>query len=422
MLLQSRVRSNSLFTDHRIVEFSRSKSREDELQGELAIARKNYQLSLLISSFDCRKAIQYAKDLEGYLGENPVAFNVDAQVWVMGVMEKISMLQETSDKFHVWLRGQFLQPGLPEDNTVLRERTERAAAHFVKELDLLTQLLLQSPAVTDSRLHAKEYNEGIREIFGELSMKRFLLQGFEGKLDVEAWHKRKREFVVPPFTVNAYAGEARQRIESPHPVLYHRLRKMRDTICEKKDQPIYMVASSKTLEEMVSYLPQTSDELEDVSGFGKVKVEKYGEQFLEIIRQYCKENNLSTPVREKATARPRKEKKEKQEKKERKEAGDTKRATFSLYKEGKRVNEIAQQRNLAISTIEGHLAYFIEKGELNVDELVSRDKRILIEPLLKDQTETGAGAIKSRLGEAVSFGEIRWVIASAAFQKHNQSE
>jgi hypothetical protein len=420
MLLQSMVRSNSLFTDQRIVQFSASNSSTDELQRELAIARKNYQLGLLILSFDFKKAIQYTKDLEGYIGENPTSFNGDSQLWVMGILDKINTLQDTADKFHVWLRTQFLQPGLPEENTSLQERAERAAQHFVKELDLLTELILQSPVITDSRLHAKEYNDGVKEIFAELSMKKYLLQGFKGKLDVDAWHKRKRSFAVPPCYVNAYAGEARQRIESPHPVLYQRLRKMRDAICEKKDQPIYMVAGSKTLEEMVSYLPQTPEELEDVSGFGKVKVEKYGQQFLEIIQQYCKEHDLVSPVREKATKRPRKEKKEKPGTKE--PANDTKRATLSLYKEGKKLNEIAEQRKLALSTIETHLAYFIEKGEVNVDELVSPDKRILIEPLLKDDADVRAGSIKSRLGEAVSFGEIRWMMASAVFQKHNETE
>jgi hypothetical protein len=419
MILQSRVRSNSLFTDQRIVEFSSSIASADTLQEELIIARKNYQLSLLLSSFDVKKAAAQALELDSYLAINSSSFNKDARPWIVSLMGRIDLLQDTANKFHGWLKMQFQQEGAAGENVALQERVEKGSAHFVKELDLLIGLLLQSPVVTDSRLHAKEYNEGIREIFAELSLKKFLLLGLEGKFDTETWHKRRNDFVLPSFYINAYAGEARQKIESPHPILYQRLRKLRDAICEKKDLPIYMVASSKSLEEMVSYLPQTADELEDVSGFGKIKVEKYGEQFLETIQQYCNEQGIEPPVRDKTPTRVRSEKKQK---KVPETINDTKKTTLNLYNGGMTIAEIAEQRNLATSTIETHLTYFIERGEVDVDKLVSPDKRLLIESLLKDMEEPRAGVIKGELGDAVSFTEIRWVIASAISQKQKTSD
>ena len=41
----------------------------------------------------------------------------------------------------------------------------------------------------------------------------------------------------------------------------------------------------KTLQEMLQYRPQTSSEMLDISGVGQTKLDRYGEQFLEIIRQ-----------------------------------------------------------------------------------------------------------------------------------------
>jgi superfamily II DNA helicase RecQ len=77
------------------------------------------------------------------------------------------------------------------------------------------------------------------------------------------------------------------------------LKKLRDTICSKKNLPIFYVAGSKTLEEMTTYLPQTLDELEQISGFGKAKVERYGNEFLSIIKKYSLENNLFSRISEK---------------------------------------------------------------------------------------------------------------------------
>ena len=65
--------------------------------------------------------------------------------------------------------------------------------------------------------------------------------------------------------INAYAGAEQKRSEAAHPVLHQQLRKLRDSICSKKDLPIYMVAGSLTLNEMATYLPQTIDELEQNS-------------------------------------------------------------------------------------------------------------------------------------------------------------
>ena len=52
MVLQSRVNSSSLFSDARIVEFSQRSASSGQLQQEFAIAKKHYQQTVLLSTFD----------------------------------------------------------------------------------------------------------------------------------------------------------------------------------------------------------------------------------------------------------------------------------------------------------------------------------------------------------------------------------
>jgi hypothetical protein len=413
MILQSKVRPNSLFTDQRIVQFSQSSSSSNQLQQELAAARKNYQEKLLISTFDFRIAINNAEELMKYLIENRVSFNPETFTWLDQLLNKLNALQDTANKFHIWLRAQFQQPISPEENTALQERTVRASEHFVKELNLLTDFLQQSPAVTDSRLHAKEYNDNMKEVFAELAAKKFLLQGIGGKFSAEDWHQRKKNFVLPPFSINAYAGAATQRIESPHPALHQQLRKLRESICFKKDLPIYIVAGSTTIDEMARYLPQTLAELRRISGFGDAKIEQYGQQFLDVIMDYSKEKGLSSLIHEKSPKRERK-----QSTGEKKPKVDTKAESFRLYKEGMKVAEIALARNLTIQTIEGHLSHFVSNGEINIEELVSREKILLIEPAIKNFEGGNITPIKEKLGNDVGYGEIKLVLAWQEFQKN----
>ncbi|MCL2255021.1 MAG: DNA helicase RecQ [Lachnospiraceae bacterium] len=67
--------------------------------------------------------------------------------------------------------------------------------------------------------------------------------------------------------------------------LFEHLRKLRLTIAREEGTPPYIVFSDKTLTDMCLKLPQSKDEMLTVSGVGEFKFEKYGERFLDALRQ-----------------------------------------------------------------------------------------------------------------------------------------
>ena len=417
MVLQSQVKSSSLFSDERIVEFSQKSASSGQLQQELIIAKKHYQQATLLSTFNFFPVINSGKELQEYLLEHISSFNPEAFAWTEELLGKLDKLQETAKKFQTQLQLLFQLSDTPEQNLPLQERIKAAATYFVTEITLLIQLIQKSPAITDSRLHSKEYNEGIREIFGQLAIKKFMLEGFNGQFDMEFFHRRRQKFVLPAIAVNAYAGASQKRTESPRPVLHHQLRKLRDSICSRKDLPIFIVAGSNTIDEMALFLPQTLEELRKISGFGDAKIGQYGQQFLDILVAYTKENNLSSLIHEKS---PKKEKKEKTGLAKKK--GDTHAETFKLYKEGQTIADIAKARNLTVTTIETHLSKFIRSGEIMIGELVSREKFIIIESAFKQFVGGSITSIKHKLGDAVSFGEIRLVMAGLGIAQEKTSD
>lgn len=409
LVLHSQVRPNSFYTDPRIIRFTKSALPLDGLEKELMAAKKACQEKTLSSLFEFNKAINSLRELQTYLVEHRSSFNTEVFAWTDELLNKMESLQNTSDKFLPQLRKLFTFTEKAENNPELADRINAAAKWFTNELKGITEYILQSPAVTDSTMHAKEYNELLKEVFTHSSFQTFMLQGFSGKFDMELFHRRKKLFTVPSFGVNAYAGASEKKVDLEHPALFYQLKKLRDTICSKKNIPIYMVASSRTLEEMANYLPQTAEQLEQISGFGKAKLESFGADFLHIINEYCAENNLKSNIEAKVPKRKRKEPKAIKT--------DTKAESFNLYKEGKSIAEIAQQRNLATQTIEGHLAYYVQQGELKVEDLVSRGKIVLIEPVAREFATESLTTLKEKLGNDISFGEIRLVLASIKHQK-----
>ncbi|MBO9155232.1 DNA helicase RecQ [Chitinophaga sp. GCM10012297] len=217
--------------------------------------------------------------------------------------------------------------------------------------------------------------------------------------------EEKVEFTVTATGKEQPAGAkpTKQSAEIAHPALFNELKQLRRQLADKENVPPYIVFSDATLAELVAYLPVTTSDISRISGFGDVKLAKYGDAFLDALQSYCLRNGLSTQMHLKAgSARQR-------PKKTRSDTGGSQRQTLQLFREGNAVEEIAAQRNLAVSTVESHLGEFVRKGELDIQDLIPDENRLT--RILKAVEDTGGyslSAVKEKLGD-VGYGEIRAV-------------
>jgi ATP-dependent DNA helicase RecQ len=69
--------------------------------------------------------------------------------------------------------------------------------------------------------------------------------------------------------------------------LWEELRQCRKYLADEYNVPPYVIFHDATLKEMIDSLPQSASELLRISGVGDSKLEKYGADFLEIIRRYA---------------------------------------------------------------------------------------------------------------------------------------
>lgn len=74
--------------------------------------------------------------------------------------------------------------------------------------------------------------------------------------------------------------------------LFRRLRALRKRLAEEHELAPYMVFSDATLQEMALLLPTSARELLHVSGVGKIKLERYGTDFINAISNYLAGNPL----------------------------------------------------------------------------------------------------------------------------------
>lgn len=94
-----------------------------------------------------------------------------------------------------------------------------------------------------------------------------------------------------------------------------------------------------------------------------------------------------------------------------KEKINTKEVSYTLYKAGKSVEEIAKERNMVSMTIEGHLAHYVSLGLLNISDFVEKQKRENIVAVSKTLGTDLFSPIKQSLGEEYTYSEIRFAMA-----------
>jgi hypothetical protein len=124
---------------------------------------------------------------------------------------------------------------------------------------------------------------------------------------------------------------------------------------------------------------------------------------------------LATEAQKEAEKNPknssRKTGKRKKEKGAAPKKGATYEATYELVKQGLSVAEIAEKREMAQSTIEGHIAKGIEAGEVNIHKFMSEDDREIIAMVIKDNPNENSGFVYGKLKGEYSYGQIRMVQA-----------
>jgi ATP-dependent DNA helicase RecQ len=76
--------------------------------------------------------------------------------------------------------------------------------------------------------------------------------------------------------------------------LYHILKSVRKKVAKAKSLPPYVIFQDPSLEEMATTYPTTKEELSNVNGVGRGKVEKFGPPFINAIKKYVEENDITT--------------------------------------------------------------------------------------------------------------------------------
>ncbi|MGG1676232.1 DNA helicase RecQ [Neobacillus sp. NRS-1170] len=182
--------------------------------------------------------------------------------------------------------------------------------------------------------------------------------------------------------------------------LFEVLREVRRQIAEAEKVPPFVIFSDAALKDMCAKQPKTNQEFLQVSGVGEHKLQKYGLEFIQAIRNFLQDHpDYQREIQAEVKA-PKKTGK--------KAAGESHLETLTLNQNHLSIEEIAEKRKLAISTVESHLLQCAQQGlDVDFSRHVPNDYIPLLEKAVAEVGRNQLKPIKELLPEEVSYFMIK---------------
>jgi transposase len=411
MVLSTPIREHSVKNDSSVDHFSDEVEKNQPDENQLQEQKYQFQQQLLLDLFQFENLQINIWALLKIMREHKISLR-EGFVAAMNVMTDglKKTIMEVSSSFQIQLKRLLAESKDVENNPSLQDRIKKGATYFSKELnEKLFSILDNIDIDTDNKQVKKNVSEQISRILEEAHFKKGCLEscrsGFimkdylinRAKAAILAPEKKKSRKTLAPVVLT----------ESKRPDLYAKLKQWRDDEASEKNLPHYMIIPAKTMIELSNKVPTTLSQLKKVKGIGKKKVEQYGTIILEMIL-----NNIPEDQRNKF------------DEEESEEIAVVKKTTYDvtleLWKKDMSIEEIAQERDLAISTIEGHLAKFVKSGEVEMEALVDPEKIAIIQELFQECGPINLSEAREILGEEYSYGELRIVRNSITFEEQNE--
>jgi hypothetical protein len=416
LVLSTPLVQSSIISDSTVLGFTQEVEKNPPTGEQLTRSKFEYQKDLLFEIFDfntLQRRLNYCLKL---MNEHSSSIHQGLRDIFTGINSLLKTdIADVASKFQVQMQHLLIAEPDAEQNASLQDRIRKGSEYFVAKLDAgIFQQIKGLSLDIDNKVVRKSVSEATDRLLEDTSHKLAALKACQSGFVVKNYLHARALAVLEKKQPKVAAKSADEKVSPSiaHPEVYKQLRSWRNNKAEELGVPIFMVLPQKALIELVTNLPSTSAALRDVKGFGAKKVKQFGVEILDIINSYRRLQGMEVPLHDtmmEDEPAPVKEPKIK-----------THQISYDLYKQGKTIAEIAFERNLSVTTIEGHLAQYVGLGELPIEQLVTADKIKLITEYLTSNEFINLTATKEALGEQVSYADIRMVLKHVEFLERGE--
>jgi hypothetical protein len=383
--------------------FTREVENNQPDENNLNSAKRDFEYDLLLELFDFKSLQRGLSYLLKQMKDNAASLHLklieDFEAISTNFSNDVVLI---SEKFHPQIQQLFHEVPELEQNSRLQERIMKACEYFDEKISLILPSAWRRHTIeTDNKAVKKSLLESVDHLKEETNLKQACLNEGKSGINVQKYLRVRAVFAIEkPVEIRKKTDE-KVASHIPNPELYKALRQWRKSKAEDADVPEYQVLNQQSLVQLVTLLPISKRGLLSIKGIGKTKMGTFGDELTEIVSDYCSKKGLETRLPE-----PLERKRQQVE-----EKPNTRQIRYELFSKGKTIDQIVKARRLTAGTIEGHLLAYIRSGEIGINELVSDEKINLVIKYFGENNSASPGMAKQELGEQISWGELRMILA-----------
>jgi GTPase SAR1 family protein len=407
LVLKSEINSSQIISDSHVISFNKNAEANEPDTEVLHTSQKMFQLDLIDGVFNFYEFIYPVNRILDIFYKNRTSIEGKVEVPMLTIKNVIPNFLKVSNSFNLQLKQLSVKDTLPEKDEMIQERFIKAISYFKTETE--TNLILplkEFGFTTDNKAIGADITKNLDTIEELLEVKLLYFSGLSGGFTTKKLLELRAKSV---FITKEKPKKTRKAVVdgTTNMELFELLRVLRNDIASENDLIHYQVFTQKALYEMCETLPLTKIELAQISDMGKTRVEKYGNAILKVIKNYCDENDIETPNDETVfeEAKPKKAK------------VDTKKVSLELFKSGKSIQDIANERELNENTIFGHLVNFVSSGDIKITDLMSIEHYEELKEMIPKITFENLSDLKSQLDDKYTYGELKLVLDSLNSEK-----
>ncbi|RLD78155.1 MAG: helicase, partial [Bacteroidetes bacterium] len=289
LVLVSPVSSNGIISDNTIDKFTRKVEENQPSQEQLQDSEKLYREELLVDLFNFYNLEQALYYIIKLLKDHSSGLQKHHLSDFRDILKKINEdIAGISEKFLVELRALLINDNGTEEDAALQQRLSKASRYFAGKIDeVILKPVREISIDTDNRKVKKRINEALVRLLFEAKYKHSCLKACFNGFVLKEYLSIKAKAAIEDVTLKATAMKSGfTGTEIINKDLYDLLKAWRDAKAEKLDWSVYMVLQLKSIHEIADTLPSSIKELQSVRGLGKKKLQFFGEELLEMVREY----------------------------------------------------------------------------------------------------------------------------------------
>jgi len=308
LVLSSPLTANSIIRSGSIDSFVRSAKEKEPNEQQFQNLRKEYFAKMLVEQFSFKLVHSRFKTMYWLLKEHFQKLYPELILHYSMAEDRFqNEIIKVSEQFHIQLQRLLSKSENPEDDTFLQERIKKASTYFSEKNKLISQELLKKTVIeTDNKEIQKKTRNVMNLLQTEIRQKQKTLEACLDGFTVPKYLNVKSKAAIEDETQKHTKKEKAQTVqETPskitipkdilHPELYEDLRLWRATLAQERNVLDYVVLTQMALLGITNALPQTPFHLLQIPGVGKVTLNRYGNDILQIVQENIQQHGYKNP-------------------------------------------------------------------------------------------------------------------------------